>query len=103
MIYGFGLDYGVSLDHEDFSSMPYGVAHPNIVYRFASKYGVTYLSIVYGFGLDHEEFSSILYTLVYTALPRDLVRVPPLGHLMSSSIDYTSYPLAGYVLYNEYI
>ena len=88
LIYGFGLDHGVGLDYEDFSSMPYGVTHPNIVY---------------GFGLDHEEFLSILFTLVYSALPRDLVRVPPPGYLISSSMDYTSHPPAGYVPYNEYI
>ena len=135
LIYGFGLDHGVGLDHEDFSSMPYGVAYPSMVYgfaskygvthsnmvhgftskygvthsnmvhRFTSKYGVTYSNIVYGFGLDYEEFSSILYALVYSALPRDPVRVPPLGYLMSLSMDHTSHRPARYVmrLYIKYI
>ena len=83
--------------------MSHGVTHLNIVYRFASKYRVTYSNIVYRFGLDYKEFSSMLYTLVYNTLPRDLVRVPPLGYLMSSSMDYTSHPPARYILYNEYI
>ena len=103
LIYGFSLDYGVSLDHKDFSSMPYGVTYPNMVHRFTSKYRVTHSNMVHGFSLDYKEFSSILYALVYGALPRNLVRVPPLGHLMSSSIDYTSYPPARYVPYSEYI
>ena len=100
LIYGFGLDHGVGLDYKEFSSMPYGVtypnivygfdskhevAYPNIVYRFDSKYRVTHSNMVYRFGLDYEDFSSILYTLVYGALPRDLVRVPPLGHTILSS------------------
>ena len=98
LIYGFSLDYGVGLDYKDFSSIPYDVAHPSIVYRFASKYGVAHSNIVYRFSLDHEEFSSILYTLVYSTLPRDPVRVPPLEYLISLSIDYTSYPPARYVI-----
>ena len=90
LIHGFGLDYGVGLDYEDFSSIPHGVTYPSIVYRF---------------GLDYKEFSSILYTLVYGALSYNLVRVPPLGHLISLSIDYTSYPPAEYIvrLYIKYI
>ena len=91
------LIHGFDLDYEDFSSMPYGVAHSNmvygfaskyrvthsnIVYGFASKYGVTYSNMVYRFGLDYKDFSSMLYTLVYGALPRNLVRVPHLGHII---------------------
>ena len=88
LIYGFSLDYRVDLGYKDFWSMPYSVTHSNMVY---------------GFGLDYKEFSSILYILVHSALPRNPVRVPPLGYLMSSSMDHTSYPPAGYVLYNKYI
>ena len=67
LIYGFGLDYGAGLDHEDFSSMPHGVTYPNIVYRFTSKHGVTHSNIVYRFSLDYKDFSSMLHTLVYGA------------------------------------
>ena len=74
LIYRFSLDYEVSLDYKDFSSIPYSVTHPNMVYRFS---------------LDYKDFSSILYTLVYGALPRNLVRVPPLGHII-----WLSYPSA---------
>ena len=120
LIYGFSLNHGVGLDYKNFSSMPYGVAYPSMVHRFASKYRVTYSNMVYrftskyrvthsnvvhGFSLGHKEFSSMLYTLVYSALPRDLVRVPPLGYLISLSMDHTSHPPAGYIirLYIEYI
>ena len=56
-------------------------------------------------GIDYVNFSSISYTLVHGALPRDLVRVPPLGYPISLSIDYTSHPPAGYVMrpYIKYI
>ena len=78
--------------------MSYNVTHPNIVYEFTSKYGVTHSNIVYRFSLDYEDFSSILYTLIYSTLPCDLVRVYPLRPLISSSIDYTSHPPAGYIM-----
>ena len=103
LIHRFSLDHGVSLDHEDFSSMPHSVTYPSIVHGFASKHGVTHSNMVHGFGLDHEEFSSILHALVHGALPRDPVHVPPPGHPMSSKMDYTSHPPARYILYNEHI
>ena len=33
LIYLVGLDYVVGLDYKDFSSIPYGVTHSNIVYN----------------------------------------------------------------------
>ena len=85
LIHGFALIHGVCLDHEDFSSMPHGVTHSNTVHGFASKHGVTHSNMVYGFSLDHKDFSSILHALVHRALPRDLARVPPPGHIVWSS------------------
>ena len=64
MVHGFALEYGVGLDYEDFSSMPYGVAYSNIVYGFAPS-------------------------VAYDALPSDPVRVPPLGYII-----WLSYPPA---------
>ena len=88
------------MDHEDFSSMPHGVAHSNIVHGFASKHGVAHSNMVHGFDLDHEDFSSILHALVHGALPRDPARVPPLGHIVWSSYPPASkFPLLVH-LYN---
>ena len=80
-------------------SIVYGVAC--LIYRFG---------LIYMVGLDHKDFSSIPYGVTYSnivldALPPNLVRVPPLEYLMSLSLDYTSYPPAGYIvsLYIKYI
>ena len=64
MVYGVAyLIYGFGLDHEDFSSMPYGVAHPNVDYGYALIYGLAYSNIV------------------HDALPPNLVRGPPLVYI----------------------
>ena len=90
--------------------MPHGVTHPNMVHGFASKYGVTYSNIVYRFGLYHKDFSSMPHSVthsnvVHNALPPNLIRVPSLGRLKSSSMNHISYPPAGYMvrLYIKYI
>ena len=51
-----------------------------MVHKFTLEQGVTHSNIVYRFGLGYKDFSSILYTLIHGALPRDLVRVPPLEY-----------------------
>ena len=63
LIHVVGLDYEVSLDYKVFSSIPYGVAHPNMDYGYALIHGLTYSNIV------------------YDALPSNPVRGPPLVHI----------------------
>ena len=49
---------------------------------------------------------SVTYSnIVYNTSHPNLVRVPPLGRPMPSSMDYTSHPPAGYIVrpYNKYI
>ena len=93
-----GIDYIWRINLIHGFTLIYRVTCPSIGYGLTLKYGVAYSNIVHRFSLDYKGFSSTIYTLVYGALPRDLVRVPPLGYTIWSSYPPTlKLPLLVYI------